>query len=200
MNPSRRRPLLALALLFCTLIPAAALALLFCTLIPAAALAEDTGAFSDVLEAAVPVTGLRLIRPKRYRVLKVDRGLLGQVLAAAPDETLPEAGHPRALLALPLPDGRTGRFLIEESPIMEPGLAAKFPEIRTWRGRGLDDPTATVRLDRTPAGFHAMILSAYGSIYIDPLQRGDDAHVISYDRRDAVRPSAEPFECLTGDT
>jgi len=185
MNPPRRRPFLALAVLLCTALPALA------------AIAEDDGVFTNVLEATVPVTGARLIQPRRYRVLTVERGLLGRVLAAAPDETLPEASFPRPVIALPLPDGRSGRFLIEESPVMGPALAAKFPEIRTFRGRGLDDPTATVRIDRTPAGFHAMILSASGSIYIDPLQRGDDAHVISYDRRDAVRPSAEPFECAT---
>jgi hypothetical protein len=85
-------------------------------------------------------------------------------------------------LPLPLPDGTFGRFQIEESPIMEPDLAARHPEIKTYRGRGLDDATASARLDRTPAGFHGLILSGSGTIYIDPYRRGDITHYISYNK------------------
>ena len=40
---------------------------------------------------------------------------------------------------------------------MESGLAARHPEITTYAGRAVGDPTATIRLDLTPMGFHAFV-------------------------------------------
>ena len=62
------------------------------------------------------------------------------------------------------------------------------------------DPTASLRFSVTPKGFHAEILSASGAVYIDPYQRGDDRHHISYARRDYVSADeAEPRECHFND-
>ena len=66
-------------------------------------------------------------------------------------------------------------------------LAALFPEIRTYRGQGLDDPTATTRFDVTPAGFHAVVLSVSGTVIIEPAARGRSRQYVSYDQRDAPK-------------
>lgn len=89
------------------------------------------------------------------------------------------------LLALPKPDGTTERFDVVEARVMEPELAAEFPDIKTFRGIGVDDPTASLRFDCTPLGFHAQVLSVNGSYYIDPYELNDaDGTYVSYYKQD----------------
>ncbi len=181
-------PLLAMALL-----------LLVALATPSSSLAQSV-IWSDVSEVDTPITGERWIEASSYRAVAVDQAALEAVLGAAPLENSANAQVANIILELPLPGGEFGRFRIEESPIMAPELAAKFPEIRTFRGQGIDDPAATTRFDLTPAGFHAKISSPSGSIYIDPMNRGDDIHHISYWTRATINPSASEFRCgVTGE-
>lgn len=102
------------------------------------------------------------------------------------------------MLALPLPDGGTARFALREAPVMEPELAAKSPRIKTYAGVGLDDAAATVRLDLSPQGFHAQVLTDDGnSFYIDPATATDSRRCLSFYRRDMDRAAtgATNFSC-----
>ena len=165
------------------------------SLIFAAAAGARSGAdlWVDANEADLPAGGERLIVPQRYRTLTLDSDGLLTLLQSAPAEGSEAAGQGSVILTLPLPDGAWARFRLVESPIMAPELAARFPEIRTYAGQGVDDPTAVTRLDWTPLGFHAIILSSTGTVYIDPYRRGDTRHYISYDTRDFQAPADKRF-------
>ncbi|HRF19826.1 MAG TPA: hypothetical protein PK977_16740, partial [Chitinophagaceae bacterium] len=54
----------------------------------------------------------------------------------------------------------------------------------TFLGQGIDDPYATIRMDFGPNGFHAQVLTANGTYYIDPYARGEVGNYISYFRTD----------------
>src|SRR5215475_11952399 len=95
-----------------------------------------------------------LVRPLKSHAFQLDRAAIDQALSRAPREFTPAAAQPPAEILLPMPDGTLARFQVSESPIMAPELAAKFPELETYSGQGIDDSTATVRFDLTPAGFH----------------------------------------------
>jgi hypothetical protein len=84
------------------------------------------------------------------------------------------------ILTLPAPDGGFERFRVRESSVMEPELAARHPEIKTYAGSGVDDPAATVRASTTPLGFHASVRSPEGGWYIDPYYHLDDSVYVSY--------------------
>jgi hypothetical protein len=120
-------------------------------------------AAEDGLRESVP---LRRLVSSRYRTLRLDQDVLIDVLARTPLESTDAARDTGVEIDLPWPDGGFRRFRIEESSIMEPLLAAEFPELKTYRGQGIDDPTASARIDWTPSGFHAMTLSAQGTIYV----------------------------------
>jgi hypothetical protein len=142
--------------------------------------ASQDGLWNEVKETSIRAQGERRIIPLQYRTLALDADALHALLAQAPLEFSAAAQTNLTEISLPLPDGGYGRFRFVESPAMEPGLAAKFPEIKTYLGSGLDDPLARVRFDWTPHGFHAMILSDGDTVFIDPYLWGDTQYYVSY--------------------
>jgi Metallo-peptidase family M12B Reprolysin-like len=117
------------------------------------------------------------------RMVQLNPQALIRLLAQAPMELTDEARRASVVMTLPMPDGSFARFRIEESPIMEPELAARFPNIKTYQGQGVDDPTATARFDWTPSGFHAIIVSAQSIFHVEPFSEADAASYITYDSR-----------------
>ena len=111
--------------------------------------------------------------PRVYRAMRLATQSLRALLSKAPRETRNAPVGKDVSLSLPLPDGGFMRFNIEDSPIMDGSLAERYPEIKTYRGQGIDDPSATVRFDWTQFGFHAIILSTRGTILIEPDAFGD---------------------------
>ena len=157
--------------------------------------AGGEGLWQEIDEKTISVQGDRLTVPNVYRTFRLDQKQLATLLAGAPKEFSQTAAVAKAIITVPLPDGRLAKFYIEESPIMEPGLAAQFPQIKTYRGQGIDDPTATTRLDWTPDGFHAIVLSSSNTVYVDPYSKGDTANYISYYKRD-LRRQDQGFQCF----
>ncbi|MDH3631208.1 MAG: M12 family metallo-peptidase [Gammaproteobacteria bacterium] len=103
------------------------------------------------------------------------RNLLGQV----PHEAL---GDFSFQIELPMPDGKLALFEIVESPIMQPGLAADFPDFKTFRVFGIDDPFASGRVSISRRGFHGMFFTSEGRVFIDPDHAGQSGLYLSRTR------------------
>ncbi len=154
-------------------------------------------AWSDVAEQNIPQSGERRIVPQVYRTVSLDLKVLQPVLAGAPERFTPAAAkNDLPVIDLPMPDGSTSSFRLTESPVMAPELQSKYPEIRTYTGYGIDDPTAFVKCDLTPQGFHAMVLSAvHSTVFIDPYSVGDLDNYVVYYKKDYAAPDKQSFAC-----
>ena len=130
---------------------------------PAAAHAAD--AWTELVRT--PSASGATVKPTEFRAFTLDQSELRASLRSAPKGARSAAGS-STVLSLPGPGGGTQRFRVYESSIMEAGLAAKHPEIKTYAGRGIDDPTASIVADTSPLGFHASVRSASGGWYVDP--------------------------------
>lgn len=129
----------------------------------------------------------REIFPDAYRVVAANVERLDALLQAA---AVAPPGEPPTLW-LPLPGGGYAPFAVRPVPVMVPALAARYPAIQTFAAHSLDQgPTAgaVARLDLTPRGFHAMILAAGETVFVDPYSRADVVHYLVYAGRDIAVP------------
>ena len=130
-----------------------------------------------------------------YRTVSLNEAAQRKLLNHAPMEFTKRALETPVIMTLPMPNGTFARFRVEESPVMEARLAAHSPDIRTYRGRGVDDPTATTRFDVTPAGFHAIVLSSKGTVIVEPASHGSRGQYVTYDQSQAPK-EAGSLSCL----
>jgi len=135
-----------------------------------------------LLQASSPMKTL----PTVYQpFLLKNKAALKELMEEAPLRFSDEAQNPLydVIIPLPMPDGTTANFKLLKFSVMAKELSNKFPNIRSYTAIGIDDPSAVAKLDITPKGFHAMILSSDKSqIYIDPLVAEQNQY-ISYDRK-----------------
>ena len=125
------------------------------------------GLWTYVDQSSLPAGLPSFIRTQDFKLATLDSNAIRSQLAAAPADLAPVPTS-SSILSIPKPDGTLERFSIFVSSIMAPELAAKFPEIQTYAGQGIDNPASTVRLDLTPRGFHAQVISPDGTYYVDP--------------------------------
>ena len=135
--------------------------------LPLVAMEEPVESIPQVPESVA--TAEAWVRPTEYRAYALDQAAFRTRLARVPLESDVSLKQTTEVIALPMPDGNFARFAIVESPVMEPELAAKYPQIKTYKVVSINDKTVTGRLDTGPKGFHAYLRSSEGEIYIDPV-------------------------------
>ncbi|MEM6270235.1 MAG: reprolysin-like metallopeptidase [Bacteroidota bacterium] len=115
-------------------------------------------------------------------------------LGQAPQD-YPEAQR-RAPFTVDLPDaeGNLHQFRIWRSTTLHPDLAAKYPQILSFTGQGIDNPRTLLKLDFNPTGLHAMVFSPRNDWAIEPMYRGDNAYYLGY-RKTSLTPDEREFSC-----
>ncbi len=141
--------------------------------------------------------GERSSIPIDYRAFGLDLTKMKSILDLAVDEYQPGAFTNGPVISVPMPDGTFSKFHVAYTAVMPEALAASFPMIRTFIGTGIDDSLAVARFDYTAFGFHAMIMSPKGWVFIDPASLQNPFEYISYYKSNTTR--AAPFVCGNAD-
>jgi hypothetical protein len=131
--------------------------------------------------------------PTNFRALQLDVTALKSFLSQVPLEKNTAVRHSQEVIGLPMPDGSLQTFRVVESPIMEQALADKYPDIKTYSGQGISDPSMTVRFSQTLWGFHAIVVKPGSFVFIEPNIRGNTNQYISYYQKDMPIPADAKF-------
>ena len=138
----------------------------------------------------------RISTPSKHRTISLNTESFLDFVSQAKGR-FSESGSTPLIITLPLPNGENETFTLEDSELMDSELAARFPQLKTFSGKGITDRTASVRITYSPYfGLSGMIMSGNNStVYIDPITT-DNQHYMSYFRNDLSQSSID-FECTT---
>jgi Metallo-peptidase family M12B Reprolysin-like len=131
--------------------------------------------------------------PKAFKLFELSIAPLREALFSVADNRDQHA----TIISLPNPDGNIEEFEVVEASNFEPDLQARFPEIRAFSGRGITDPSASVKLSLSPQGIQSMVFrSAQESEFIEAFSAD---HVVYAVFRAQRQRGALPWVCSTED-
>lgn len=136
-------------------------------------------------------------QPTAYKLFNLNETALSATLKQSPRQADVAVAKSNFIISVPMADGTIQKFRITESPVMMPELQAKYPEIRTYLGRGVDDASLNIRFDYSPQGFHAVIISPKrNTVYINPVPSMKGLYA-AFDRNN-ISQEDEVFNCKAG--
>lgn len=133
---------------------------------------------------------LSIVNPVLFRL---DQNALKQDLSNA-TMRFSTAGSSSLVVKFPNANGQFEQFRIQETSNMDPQLAALYPEIRSYVGQGIENPTSTIYFSLSPLGLQTMLIRADQSAeFIEPYTTDLSTYVV-YRKSDKMA-SMGPFEC-----
>lgn len=133
---------------------------------------EKLGSHEKMERASVPTI---------YEIMHLDFNAFKQSLIGAPLDT--EGVDSRTIVSFPNSNGELSNFKVFEAPIMEKGLADRYPDIKSYIAIGIDNPTVRLRFSVTLFGLHVMSTSSdEGTYYIDTYTKDLNNYIV-YNRK-----------------
>ncbi|GAB0156463.1 hypothetical protein CHRYSEOSP005_17280 [Chryseobacterium sp. Alg-005] len=118
---------------------------------------------------------------------------LRQTLKNAPERS---SGSKGIIVSIPTINGEIEKFQVWEFSNMAPELQAKYPDIRSYVGIGIDDPSAYLRFSMSPTGFSSMLSRSGNSEYIEAYTEDRNVYAV-FDSNARRNQTKDPFECKT---
>lgn len=126
--------------------------------------------------------------------LTLDQQALDALLRNTPKENTTSQGFE---INVPLPNGELVTLELVEYSMMEPALAEKFPEIKTYKAFGVNDSSITGRFDYTSTGLRGIVSKAGETYYFDPSNDKANSNYQTYARSayKAEKGDTKGFTC-----
>jgi len=125
---------------------------------------------------------IRKSEPKKADFYQLDLNSLKATLLNAPDRDIVQKSN--LIIDFPLAGNKVESFRVTEASIMHPELQEKFPEIRSYAGQSVVNPSTLIRFSVTSQGLHLMMFSPdYGTQFIDPYTKNSNEYIV-YAKRD----------------
>lgn len=138
-------------------------------------------------------SGKRNLIPAQYKTFVLSTSALKAWLF-----DLKEGYSNKTTIDLPAPDGTFKSFSVWQSGMMEPALAAKYNDIKTFTAEAIGNNQITAKIDVSPIGFHAMIYDGENTYFIDPYSDTEDGNYICYYKKDCTRTGSATCSVLNG--
>lgn len=151
------------------------------------------GIWHPYTETAVPSKGEQVMVPNKYIVFSINTPYFKNLLfglSVNPENAIQ--------IELPTPDGSFKTFRAWQDPVMEEGLAQKYPNFKTFTAVSTDNKFVTAKLDFTLYGFHAMIYDGSNTYFIEPYSNVEDGFYTCFYKKDYSRPANRTMVCEVG--
>ncbi|MCG2610192.1 GEVED domain-containing protein [Flavobacterium sp. SM15] len=166
-------------------------ALLACTSIT---FAQSGGSFwKAASKKGTIVTTQRGATLPTKNLFELDINGLKNILLRSPKRGI-NSGVSNVIVAFPNAEGQMERFRILEASNMEPGLAERYPDIKSYVGQGIDNPSSTIHFSISPLGLQTMQINAdQSAVFIEPYSK--DLSTYSVFKKSDKIASLSHFEC-----
>lgn len=131
------------------------------------------------------------------KLFALDVNSMRQSLSNAPKRFT--SGKSNVVVSFPNAEGQLEQYRIQESSNMDPVLAARYPEIKSYIGEGVSTPSSTIYFSLSPLGLQTMVIKADQSAeFIEPYTTNLNTYAV-YRKTDKAA-SLNRFECKVIET
>ena len=136
----------------------------------------------------------RVTIPTDFKIYHLDFEAFKNAVALAPFESAMVQSN--VIISLPNSNGVLENYRIYNSPTMEMSLQLQVPQIQSYVGQGIENPSSTIQFSTTIFGLHSLTFTTDGAEFINPYTTDLNNYIVF--NKASISPSRD-FQCLVSD-